>query len=154
MTGVRNTSSYSYENMVETVQQYWPKGRSCASKEWMWGRYSNTLIGWHYELKKKNHLEMWCILVYKTILIKKNITYSFTHNLAFALTNMPHYDYFNGPASFSVECESTWGPTGKNNKKTSGGAVRTSPVPSTPANLSLQKCLLYMSRSQTCKLQR
>lgn len=39
--------------MVETVQQYWPKGRSRAREEWMLGRYSNTLIGWHYEFKKK-----------------------------------------------------------------------------------------------------
>lgn len=32
-------------------------------KEGVWGRYSNTLIGWHYEFLKKNHLETWCNLI-------------------------------------------------------------------------------------------
>lgn len=39
----KNLPGELYENMVETVQQYWLRCSSC---------YSNTLIGWHYELKK------------------------------------------------------------------------------------------------------
>lgn len=110
--------------MVETVQQYWPKGRSWVRKEWTGGRYRNTLIRWHYELKN-NNLETRCILVYKTILIKKNHYIFFqTHTILHSrsqtcrITNDHTHrclHYFSGLASFFVECESAWGPTGKNN---------------------------------------
>lgn len=61
--------------------------------------------------------------------------------------------YFNGPASFSVECESTWGPTGKTTttKKTSGGAVCTSPVPSTPGQFVFTK--MYFVHEQVSDMQ-
>lgn len=117
----------------------------------MWGRYSNTLIRWHYEFKK-SHLETSCILVYKTNLFKKNITYPFRQTILHSLSQTCHItnDHnhcclhdFNGAASFYVECESIWGPTGKliKHKEMSGGAVCTSPVPSTWPNVSFQKCL-------------
>ncbi len=155
----------TYENMVETVQQYWPKGRSWARKEWMWGRYSNTLICWHYEFKKKkkkNHLETRCILVYKTILIKKTHyiffqTHTILHSLSqtCSITNDQNHcclHYFQRSGFFLCGMwkymRSDWKKKKtktknkqktKTNDKTSGRAVCATPVPSTPANLPLQK---------------
>lgn len=69
--------------MVETVQQYWPKGRSCACKRRSvrpLQQHFNRLALW--VLKKKIIWNLGAIL-YKTILIKKkkqqNITYTFKH---------------------------------------------------------------------------
>lgn len=117
------------------------RGRlSWECKEWvrLLQQHFNQLALW---VNKKNHLETWCILVYKKILIKKLITYSFKHTILHSLVQTCHIindhncllRYFSEPASFSVECQSTWGPAGGDKRL----------VSSTPTNSSLQKKVLF-----------
>lgn len=157
--------------MVETVQQYWPKGRSCACKRRSvrpLQQHFNRLALW--VLKKKIIWKLGAIL-YKTILIKKktkqkkHYIYLQTHAHTQSLHSLSQTRHItsdhnhcclhcsDGPASFSVECQSTWGPTGKQTKQKKNRENLAGFLPH-QHNLSLQKnCLLYMSRSQTCKLQ-
>lgn len=116
-----------YENKVETVQQYWLRCSSC---------YSNTLIGWHYELKKI----IWNLDAFLNIKQAFTNCESSKQSLAFTRTYivMIPVAFIKTAASFSVECRSKWGPTGKNPTKKTYVSVHTS-------------AFTNMSRSQTCK---
>lgn len=145
--------------MVETVQQYWPKGRSCACKRRSvrpLQQHFNRLALWVF--KKKIIWKLGAIL-YKTILIKKktkkkkHYIYLQTHAHTQSLHSLSQTRHItsdhnhcclhcsDGPASFSVECQSTWGPTGKqtNKKKTE----KTSPVSFHTSTICLYKKIVF-----------
>lgn len=116
----KNLPGELYENMVETVQQYWLRCSSC---------YSNTLIGWHYELKKI----IWNLDAFLNIKQAFTNSKSSKQNLAFTRTYivMITVAFIKTAASFSVECRSKWGPTGKT-------PTKKHTFLSTPEHLSLQ----------------
>lgn len=133
----------------------------------MWGRYSNTWITWHYEFKKKIIWKLGAFLYIKQSELKKSRHIpSHTHVILHSLSQTCHFmndhtrcclRYADGPASFSVECESTWGPTGKQQRRKKK-KVRQGCLHPTPANLSLQKCFFFVheqvSDMQTSTLSR
>lgn len=103
-TGIWNTP---YENMVETVQQYWPKGRFHACEEW-------TLILLAFGVYKKKSSENLMLCIKQSQLKKKKSkTFILSHPLSQARLTMNDHDhcclhYLREPAalffSFAVEC--------------------------------------------------
>lgn len=101
-----------------------------------WKLYNNTGQGglvWEWQVKlllhhlnqlalwanKKNHLEPWCNLVYKSSQLKNSL--NMLSNTQPCIHAHKHdYNgflrYFNEPSSVSVECQSTWGPTEREQK--------------------------------------
>lgn len=160
--------------MVETVQQYWPKGRSCVCKRRSvrpLQQHFNRLALWVF--KKKIIWKLGAIL-YKTILIKKtkqkkHYIYLQTHAHTQSLHSLSQTRHItsdhnhcclhcsDGPASFSVECQSTWGPTGKQTKQKKKQR-KPRRFPSTPAQFVFTKKLSFVheqvSDMQTSTLSR